>query len=343
MDLNIFFKLLLISPFLLLGLGAIGYGIYIRLHGLSVPQEQWQKDLIRWRILGPNTSPQALADVKRCRDYVVSMSILAGGIGTVLAGIGWTIIALLANDPSTDVSPNNGEFFMASIFFSLGLGFGIGAVFAAWRLRNAAQQRVTYADLRQRRVSDYRSNAFRWLAVAMIIWTFGVLAFFAPHVGSTLQVDLWSTVVSVPNTVWSWCIVPGAMLLVFVLIEIVLFRIVGFSRLLVTSDTTVSQHADNMLRAIVIGTVQYCELLVLGHLAALPFYMLSHLLWDTHYFQIGHLPYYGLLSISLYMPVVMIFIGLGILLARGRLGGKLSGWPWQKQQKRQIPQTAGRQ
>ena len=342
MDLNIFFKLLLISPFLLLGLGAIGSGIYIRRHGLSVPAEQWQKDLIRWRILGPNTSPQALADVKRCRDYVVSMSILAGGIGTVLAGICWTIFALVANDPSTDVSPNNGEFFMASIFFSLGLGFGTGAVFAAWRLRNAARQQVTYADLRQRRVSDYRSNAFRWLAVAMIIWTFGVIAFFAPHVGSTLQVDLWPTVVSVPNTVWSWCIVPAAMLVVFVPFEIVLFRIVGFSRLLVTSDTTVSQHADDMLRAIVIGTVQYCELLVLGYLAASPFYMLTHLLWDSHYFLIGHLPYYSLLSISLYMPTIMLFLGLGILLAHGRLGGKLSGWPWQKQQKQQALQPEGR-
>jgi hypothetical protein len=246
----------------------------------------------------------------------------------------------VANDPSTDVSPNNGEFFMASIFFSLGLGFGTGAVFAAWRLRNAARQQVTYADLRQRRVSDYRSNAFRWLAVAMIVWTFVVLAFFAPHVGSTLQVDLWPTAVSVPNTVWSWCIVPAIMLMVFGLIEIVLFRIVGFSRLLVTSDITVSQHADDMLRAIVIGEMQYCELLTLGHLASLPFYMFSQALWDSHYFQIGHLPYYGLLSSSLYMPIVMIFLGSGILLAHGRLGGKLSGWPWQKQQ--MIQPEAGR-
>jgi hypothetical protein len=216
-------------------------------------------------------------------------------------------------------------------------------VFAAWRLRNAARQQVTYADLRQRRVSDYRSNAFRWLAVAMIIWTFVVLAFTAPHVGSTLQVDLWSTTVSVPNTVLSWCIVPAIMLMVFVLIEIVLIRIVGFSRLLVTSDTTVSQHADDMLRAIVISSVQYCELLTLGHLAALPYYMFSLSLQHAHYYlQIGYLPYYSLLSISLYMPTIMLFLGLGILLTRGRLGGKLSGWPWQKQQKQQAFQPEGR-
>jgi hypothetical protein len=279
--------------------------------------------------------PQTLADVKRCRDYLVSMSVLAGGIGIVLAMIGWTIIALVATDTSAAANTNNGAFFLASVLLSVGIGFGIGAVFAARRLRNAAKQRVTYADLRQRRLSDYRSNAFRWLAVAMIVWTFGVFAFFAPHVGPTLQVDLLSKVVSVPNTVWAWCIVPGAMLLVFVLVEIVLFRIVGFSRLLVTSDATVSQHADDMLRATVIGSVLYCGLLALGHLAALPFYMFSQLLWASHYWQIGHLPYYNLLSISLFMPVVMQLLGVGIILGRGRLGGKLSGWPWQVRQMKQ--------
>jgi len=71
--------------------------------------------------------------------------------------------------------------------------------------------------------------------------------------------------------------------------------------------------------------------------------MLTQLLWDSHYFQRGQLPYYNLLSISLYLPVMMQFLGLGITLARGHLGGKLSGWPWQKQQKRQISQPAGGQ
>jgi len=271
----------------------------------------------------------------------VSMSVLAGGFCMVLTMIGWIIIVLVASGTSAAANTNNtSTFFLASVFLSIGMGFGIGTVFAAWRLRTAAQQQVTYADLRQRRVSDYRSNAFRWLAIVLIVWTLGILAFFAPHVGPTLQLDLLSIVVSVPNTVWSWCLVPGTMLLVFVLIEIILFRIVGFSRLLVTADTTISQHADDMLRATVIGSVQYCELLTLGQLAALPFFMLSQLLWTSHYWQIGHLPYYDLLSSGLFMPVVMQVLGVAILLGQGHLGGTVSGWPWHMRQTKQ--QEGGR-
>ena len=334
MDQN--FIIVAIGLFLLLGLGIIGYSVYIRLRGLPGSPEQWRKDLIRWRVLGPNTLPQTLADVKRCRDYLMSMAILASGICLVLAMVGWAI-ALVATDTSAadSTNQNNGSFFLASVLLSFGIGLGIGAVFAAWRLRNATERGVTYADLRQRRLSDYRSNAFRWLSVALIAWTFGVLVFFAPHVGSTLQIDLIYTVVSVPNTVWGLSIVPGVMLAVFALIEMVLFRIVSFSRLLVTSDPTVSQHADDMLRATVIGSVQYCELVALGQLAALPFYMFSRLLWASHYYQISHLPYDGLLAVSLFMPVAMQLLGLGIILGRGRLGGKLSGWPWQTKQVKQ--------
>src|SRR5947209_8064521 len=324
-----------IGLFLLLGLGAIGLSVYIRLHGLPASPAtsgQWRKDLIRWRVLGLDTLPQTLEDVERCRDYLMSMSCLASGIGIVLAAVGWSIIVPLATNTSEALNNNNGTFngafFLASFLLSLGIGLGIGAVFAAWRLRNAARRGVTYGDLRQRRLSDYRSNAFRWLAVALIAWTFGVFAFFAPHVGPTLQMDLLYIIVSVPNTVWGWSIVPSTMLLVFVLVEIVLLRIVRFSRLLVTSDTTVSQRADDMLRATVIGTVLYCELIALGHLAASPFYIFSHLLWGSHYWQIGHVPYDNLLSISLLLPIVMQLLGLGIILGHGHLGGKLSGWPW---------------
>lgn len=320
-----------IGVFLLLGLGSIGFGVSIRLRGLPMLPEQWQKDLITWRILGPNTLPQTLTDVKRCRDYLMSMSILASGVCLVLAMVGWFIIALVTTGtPAASTNQISGSVFLASALLSVGIGLGAGAVFAAWRLRSAAKRGVTYADLRQRRLSDYRSNAFIWLAVAMIAWTFGVLLFFAPHAGSTLQIDLLYIVVSVPNTVWGLSIVPAAMLLVFVAVEVVLFRIVGFSRLLVTLDTTVSQHADDMLRAIVIGSVQYCELLALGQLASLPFSMLSRRI------QIGQLPYTGLLAISLFMPAAIQLLGLVILLGRGRLGGKLSGWPWQQQQVKQA-------
>jgi hypothetical protein len=64
--------------------------------------------------------------------------------------------------------------------------------------------------------------------------------------------------------------------------------------------------------------------------------MLSRLLWASHSYQIGHLPYDGLLAVSLFMPVGMQLLGLGIILGRGRLGGKLSGWPWQLRQIKQL-------
>src|SRR5260370_9297200 len=143
MDQN--FIIVTIGLFLLLGIGIIGYRVYIRLHGVPESPERWRKDLIRWQILGPNTLPQTLADVKRCRDYLMSMAILASGICLVLAMVGWAI-ALVATDTSAadSTNQNNGSFFMASVLLSFGIGLGIGAVFAAWRLRNAAERGITY-------------------------------------------------------------------------------------------------------------------------------------------------------------------------------------------------------
>jgi hypothetical protein len=327
-----------IGSFLLLGLGMIGYSIYALLRGQLVSQAQWKKDLITWQVLGPNTLPQTLTDVKRSWDYLLSMAGLGGGIGIVLTMISWAITARVAVDTveTAAMNYNSTSFLSASVFLSFGIGLGISAVFAAWRLRRAARRSITYADLRQRRLSDYRNNAFCWLAGAMIAWTFGVLLFFSPHIGSALQINLLYTVVSVPNTVLGLSIVPGTMLLVFVLAEVILFRIVHFSRLLITSDATVSQHADDMLRAIVIGTVQGCELLALAQLASLAFNSLSPHLWASHYWQIGHLLYLGLLTISWFMPVAIQFLGLGVFVMRGRLGGKLSGWPWQTKHIKQL-------
>src|SRR5258708_31397551 len=147
--------------FLLLGLGIIGYSVYVHLHGMPVSQEQWRKDLIRWRVLGPNTLPQTLEDVKRCRDYLLSMGILASGICLVLAMIGWAM-ALLATGTSAADSPNqnNGAFFLASALLSVGIGLGSGAVFAAWRFRNAARRGGNFAELWHRRLSHYWRCAF---------------------------------------------------------------------------------------------------------------------------------------------------------------------------------------
>src|SRR5260370_38722706 len=89
MDQN--FIIVTIGLFLLLGIGIIGYIVYIRLHGLRESPERWRKDLIRWQILGPNTLPQTLAAVKCCRDYLFWMAILANGICILLSMMGWAI------------------------------------------------------------------------------------------------------------------------------------------------------------------------------------------------------------------------------------------------------------
>jgi hypothetical protein len=326
---QITFLLIMLGIFFCMGLGIIGFGTYGLLHGLTTSAAQWQKELMSWQIIGPNTSSQTLTDVRRSWNYLMSMSILAGGIGLVLMAIFWVSIALLAGGTAS-INSDNSAFVLASFFLSLGSGAGIGAVFAAWRLRKTATRSgTTYADLRRRRLSDYRSNVFRWLVVVMIVWTFGVLLLLAPHAGSTLPIDLFYKVVSVPTTVWGLSIVPAIMLLVVILIEIILLRIVRFSRLLVTSDSTVSQHADDMLRALVIGLVQYYELFAIGQLASLPFSLLSQQLWASHYWQDGHHPYLGLLSVCVYLPTAMQILGLGIIVMRGHLGGKISRWPWQ--------------
>src|SRR5581483_11237640 len=137
----------MIGSFLLLGLGATGYGTYALRRGFPVSPQQFQKDLITWHILRPDTSPQILDDIKRCQNYLLSLSIIGGGVIIILMTLGWFIVTLVTPDTSMSAI-NNGSVLIVSVFVSLGIGMGFGAVFAAWRLRNAARRGVTYADLR---------------------------------------------------------------------------------------------------------------------------------------------------------------------------------------------------
>jgi hypothetical protein len=151
------------------------------------------------------------------------------------------------------------------------VGYGLGGVFAVWRMRNATKRSVvTYADLRQRRLSDYRSDILRWIPLVTMIAVVIFSLIFVPHLGKTLRpIQFVGGALDMPiNLLLLWA-VPAAMIVVFLIAEFLMTRLARLPRLLITSGLSISLQADDMLRASVIGMVQTLELVAVACLGLL--------------------------------------------------------------------------
>lgn len=118
------------------------------------------------------------------------------------------------------------------------------------------------------------------------------------------------------------------MLFTLFLGEWVLARIARVPRLLLTSQPHTAQRADDLLRALTIGALQGMELVVIGSLGAAQNSLVMANLWQSGFWQLGSRPYSSLLDLEFLFS--MVVMGSGFLLSAcvGRIGGRISGWPW---------------
>jgi hypothetical protein len=315
-----------LASFLLIGAGL--YGLK-RGFSLFATKHQFWKDFVAWRVFGDAYPfPQTITDVERSWCYLYAMVALGGGVGLILMEISIVVISLLTTGTVGGVDLGDGFFFTATSYSSLFVGVGAGGIFAVWRMRTVAKRSITYADLRQRRLSDYRSDLLRWLPLVVIAQTVALSWFFAPHLGATLRLLPSAGAVALPKSLWMLSVVPGAMLVVFLVAEVIMSRLARLSRLLITSDPTVSRQADDMLRAIVIGIVQGYELAAVAYLGLSQNGLLVQSLWASGYWRMGNLPYHEITDVSFLLLKFIQVFGLCLWVARGHLGGRLSGWPF---------------
>lgn len=316
--------------FLLLGLFIICFGVHVYFHGAPISQVNWQKQLLSWRIIDQlNPLPNVMDDVKRCWGLLFGLALLGAGIALVLVLVGNAIITFSTTGSLLASSVLHGYPLLALIYLGFSLGSGAGSIVGVWRLRHATTRGITYSELHRRSLSDYRLTLLRWIPVALLVILVAETALLGQHLGPMLQLNLLGgTDISLPNSFFVLGALPGAMLLTLFVSEYLLMRLALLPRLLVTADLTLARRADDMLRSAVIGLVQFCELAVIGTLGLAQQFMLMQNLVARH----G--AYDALLTGVYVFAVAVQSLGILIPALRGRLGGRVTGWPWQGQ----VPQ-----
>jgi hypothetical protein len=216
---------------------------------------------------------------------------------------------------------------MTVFFLSCLLGYGLGYLFGVWRLRRLTARGITYADLQPRTLSDYRSRIFPWIAGILISGVVLITLWLSPHLGSQVPLKLVS---GTPVEVFVWILwaVPAAMLLTLLLGEFVMAHIAGRARLLLTSQPPTAQRADNLLRALTIGTIQGFELVVLGSLGVIQNTLIRSTLWQDGFWHLGSQPYSSVLDLGFWCATAVLLLGFLLPILAGRMGGTISGWPW---------------
>lgn len=319
--------LLLVLLMVWLGIGVIVFGSYVHTHPGKVlgNHAQLWKQLLTWQIVTPGFAPPTiLEEFSRSRDFILSSALMGMGLAVVLGVLGdvtlvWAITGTFLGQ--------DGQFSTAVFPLSCLVGYGLGYLYGVWRLRRLTARGPTYADLHPRTLSDYRSNVFIWIAGALIVGVVLLTLLLTPHFGSQVPLEVGrGTPLEV--SVWILLAVPAAMLLTFLLSEFVMAQIARRSRLFLTSQPHTAQRADNLLRALTIGTIQGLALMVLGSLGVIQNKLLMATLWQSGFWHLGSRPYSSWLDLEFGFTEAVLLLGLFLPVLFGRIGGTISGWPW---------------
>jgi energy-converting hydrogenase Eha subunit C len=227
------------------------------------------------------------------------------GVG---AGLGTLLLAAVLQ--ATSSSWFNMPGLVVALYLGLLVGGPIGYGLGVARIRRSTAGGAAYADLRPRRPRDYVSPLVRWLgaapALALCLLTVLVVAHRARPLDQLAQLAL----------------LLAGMVTTLVVAELLLAHVVAVPRLVVTADPDVSRRADDMLRSHFVVSVESGALLGVGGLGIFAVAQLGVL-------ASGWLPDAVLFAI-LVGYVAFVNLSLFLWLSWGRLGGRITGWPWSR-------------
>lgn len=281
-------------------------------------QQQWRKQLSRWGIVLENAKADSvLQDIE-------SSWTLISPLPTQLLII---ILVLLSTFASAVVSQLSTLYLLLAMLYIIMLGsrllsYFIGAARLRWQTRSLPK----YADLHPRLLSTYRFIWFRGLTTILLLSSMLTTIWALPFLSSSLTFCLPGTT-AIPLSIGPWVLwgILGAMLLIGIAAEVFVERIAATSRLLVTTDPLLARSLDDLFRARVIGQIQGDMCICLAFL----FVVQWGVIWASLSAQAPSALHVSLGAETLLVLLTYV-VGLISYLFQGRLGGTITGWPWQR-------------
>jgi hypothetical protein len=308
-----------------LGILVGAWGIYsLRRRRLTkkIQHLRWEKLLAAWNIpLAENELSQAIQGIYSSWNTLFAWGWIGFGIAMTLVGVlrifqlllttgSWLSVTVLFEQPILEIQ-----------IFSLLIGYGIGYLHGLWQLRKQSSDRLTYGDLRPKRLTDYHSLAMQCIPASVIIYNCILLLVSVPYWKAHIVIQMLNgTHIVLPN--WIAWVVPFLGVLEIVVVERFLWLIASFPRVLINVNLPLSARIDDMFRSLVstfilgmeyatIGILNYALGSFLGLSVKTPDYVLYMIL------------------VSLLLPYILVLIGITLGQLKGRIGGNLNGWPWQ--------------
>lgn len=129
----------------------------------------WRKHLLNWYVVDQQGDASAvLKEVITSWELIDAPRVVATGITMVLYVLSYSLLLLLSKGAILEKTT---LLFALWVVFWMGLvvGGSLGYALGFKRAKQEVQRKVTYADLRQRHLSDYRSSGFRWLLGLFVV------------------------------------------------------------------------------------------------------------------------------------------------------------------------------
>ena len=333
-DLDLFTAIFLLAM-LAADLGLVIWGIHKHSQAFSRPpgkprfdQLRLWNQLVKWQVVPPSYTPPAeLEEFARSRDFIQSAAAIGSGLAIAIAMIGSAALSVAATGSLLSILAVAGYFFGALLLFASLMGYSLGYAYGVWQLHRLTTKKIAYGDLKPRRLADYRSVFFPWIAVILIVYTILVPLLLMSYLGSRIPLSpLSNSPLEAPT--WILEAIPAAMLLALVTGEVIMARLARLPRLLLIANPQTAQRADNLLRAMSIGQLQGLTLAAIGYLGVAQGFILQQFFGQlgvtSHGWNTGAL----IFAPELVFPFAIGLAGNLLPMLAGRVGGSISGWPW---------------
>ncbi len=283
----------------------------------------WEHLLYAWHIsLEKDDAPTILKDVKLYWCVVRSYALIGAGTFmlvpiSVLIGVSIALPGLSFVQNMVGVG-----LFWVPCMFTLLAGYMLGYAWGIEQMRRSRSSRIMYADVRQRRSSDYCSLIVRYIPLIFIAYNIIIAALVEPYLNAMLSIPLGERQLTLVKSPLVVSIIPALMILTVIIVELLLIRVSSFPRVVASSDTVVAQRIDDMIRSVSIGQLLSFEFLILGVLMLAQF---SLLLPDP-----GVPTYVSVIQLlGWFITGGLYIVGSMLGVCRGQVGGRVSGWWWQ--------------